>query len=485
MPNTGCGTPEPPQDPAKLLLGKYEVGRLLGVGAFAKVYHARHVPSGQNVAIKVISKAKVFRGGLEPRTKREIAIMRRLHHPHIVRLLEVLASRSKIYFVMEYAKGGELFALIARGRLPEEHSRRFFHQLVSAVAFCHSRGVFHRDLKPENLLLDDSGDLKVSDFGLSAITADQIRADGLLHTICGTPAYVAPEILSKKGYDGAKVDIWSCGVILFVLHAGYLPFNDPNLMEMYRKIYRGEYRCPKWTSPDLRRLLSRLLDTNPATRIDIDGILRDPWFRRGLDEAKMKRLLTFHEDVENRISNIESGIDEEEDRDLNAFDIISLSSGFDLSGFFDKVATPRHRFLSSEPVDAVLNRLEMVGIEEGLVVRRRRTGSNRRGCAAVEGKTGSIIAWVEIFRLSPGLVVVEVEKGGGEEAGLWNAIFWKEKLGIGLKESASEPPTPVCSASTSDESSTGKRIAPSSEPASPVSMTEKRTATESGYAMAV
>lgn len=464
MPASGGAPPEPT---AKILFGKYELGRLLGVGAFAKVYYARHILYGHSVAIKIINKSKVLRGGLAAQTKREVVVMRRLHHPYILRLLEVLASRSNIYFVLEYAKGGELFSRVARGRLPEDQSRRFFHQLISAVAFCHFRGVFHRDLKPENLLLDDNGDLKVSDFGLSAI-ADQIRADGLFHTLCGTPAYVAPEILSRKGYDGANVDIWSCGVILFVLNAGYLPFNDPNLMAMYRKIYRGEYRCPRWTSPELRRLLSRLLDTNPATRITVDEILHDPWFRRGLEEERMSRLMRYREDVEEQISKIDiKNNDDDDDRDLNAFDIISLSFGFDLSRFFKPAtaAAARQRFVSAGPVDAMLDRLEKVGKEEDLVVRRRR-GEKGRGGAAVEVGMGILVAWVEVFRLSMELVVVEVERGGGVEAARWSLEFWRERLSAGIRVSTSEPATPVCVASTGEESCYG--TAPASEPASPV-----------------
>ncbi|KAJ6365774.1 hypothetical protein OIU76_030533 [Salix suchowensis] len=226
------------------LFGKYEIGKLLGYGAFAKVYHARNVSTGQSVAIKAVSKAKVMKGGFVAHVKREISIMRRLRHANIVKLHEVLATKGKVYFVMEYAKGGELFAKISKGRFSEDLSRRYFQQLITAVGYCHARGVFHRDLKPENLLLDENMNLKITDFGLSAVT-EQVRPDGLLHTLCGTPAYVAPELLAKKGYDGAKVDIWSCGVVLFVLIAGYLPFNDTNLMAMYRKIYKGQYRFPE------------------------------------------------------------------------------------------------------------------------------------------------------------------------------------------------------------------------------------------------
>lgn len=261
------------------LFGKYEVGRLLGCGAFAKVYYGRNTKTGQSVAIKVINKKKISSSSLMNNIKREISIMSLLRHPNIVRLYEVLASKSKIYFVMEYIKGGELFAKVAKGRFSEELSRKYFQQLISAVGYCHSRGVYHRDLKPENLLIDENGDLKVSDFGLSAVV--QRDHAGVLQTLCGTPAYVAPEILAKKGYEGAKVDVWSCGVILFVLTVGNLPFHDPNLMAMYKKIYRGEYRCPKWLSSDLKRFISRLLDANPKSRITVDTIIRDPWFTKG------------------------------------------------------------------------------------------------------------------------------------------------------------------------------------------------------------
>ncbi|KAI6670878.1 hypothetical protein NL676_005763 [Syzygium grande] len=177
--------------------------------------------------------------------------MRIVKHPNIVQLYEVMATKSKIYFVMEYAKGGELFNKVSKGKLKENVARKFFIQLINAVDFCHSRNVYHRDIKPENLLLDENDNLKVSDFGLSAL-AESKRQDGLLHTICGTPAYVAPEVIGQKGYDGAKADIWSCGVVLFVLLAGYLPFHDSNLMEMYRKIGRADFRSPSWFPPEVR-----------------------------------------------------------------------------------------------------------------------------------------------------------------------------------------------------------------------------------------
>ncbi|KAG8484455.1 hypothetical protein CXB51_023760 [Gossypium anomalum] len=393
------------------LFGKYELGKLLGCGAFAKVYHARDVDSGQSVAIKAVSKKKVLKGGFMAHVKREIAIMRRLRHPNIVKLIEVLATKTKVYFVMEFAKGGELFTRISKGRFSEDLSRRYFQQLISAVRFCHSRGVFHRDLKPENLLLDENWNLKITDFGLSAVT-DQIRPDGLLHTLCGTPAYVAPEILAKKGYDGAKVDVWSCGIVLYVLHAGYLPFNDPNLMVMYRRIYKGEFRFPKWTSPDLRRFLSRLLDTNPETRITVDEIITDPWFKKGYKETKFNA-----EDFELK-GDIQST------KCLNAFHIISFSTGFDLSGLFNDAdfSARREQFVSGEKPERIILRIE----EEFRKIENVKAKKRKERGIYLEGQDSNLILTVDIHQLTEILVVAEIR---------WREInvepssdVWKHKL---------------------------------------------------------
>ncbi|XP_034908298.1 CBL-interacting serine/threonine-protein kinase 11 [Populus alba] len=408
--------PEIEQVSDNALFGKYEVGKLLGCGAFAKVYHARDVQTGKSVAIKIINKKKISSPSLIANIKREISVMRKLNHPYIVKLIEVLASKTKIYCVMEYVKGGELFTKIAKGRFSEDLSRKYFRQLVSAVGYCHLRGVFHRDLKPENLLLDENGNLKVSDFGLSAVR-DQTQLDGLLHTLCGTPAYVAPEILAKKGYDGAKIDVWSCGVILFVLAAGYLPFNDPNLMAMYKKIYKGEFRCPKWMSTDLKRLLSRLLDTNPETRITIDGILKDPWFKKGKHKE-----INFYDEEFNK--DDERKDEEFASTSLNAFDIISFSSGLNLSGMFDdsyNVIDDGERFVSTESPEDSVKRVEEFAKEEGLRMRRRKEWG-----LEMEGQDGNLMLSIEIRRLTDTLFVVEAKRNGGD-AGCYKEI-WKNKL---------------------------------------------------------
>uniref|UniRef100_A0A0D9UY36 non-specific serine/threonine protein kinase n=1 Tax=Leersia perrieri TaxID=77586 RepID=A0A0D9UY36_9ORYZ len=407
-----------------ILMNRYELGRMLGQGTFAKVYHARSLASNQSVAIKVIDKEKVLRVGMIDQIKREISVMRLVRHPNIVQLHEVMASKSKIYFAMEYVRGGELFSRVARGRLKEDAARKYFQQLIGAVDFCHSRGVYHRDLKPENLLVDENGNLKVSDFGLSAFRECQ-KQDGLLHTTCGTPAYVAPEIINKKGYDGAKADIWSCGVIIFVLLAGYLPFHDSNLMEMYRKISKGDVKYPQWFTTDVRRLLSRLLDPNPNTRIAIEKLVEHPWFKKGYKPAVM--LAQPHgsnslKDVQTAFSADDKG-DEGKAKELasslkpvslNAFDIISLSEGFDLSGLFeqDKEQKANSRFMTQKPASAIVSKLEQIAETGSFKVKKQDGLVKLQG--SKEGRKGQLAIDAEIFEVTPSFYVVEVKKSAGD-----------------------------------------------------------------------
>ncbi|CAA3014274.1 CBL-interacting serine threonine- kinase 14-like [Olea europaea subsp. europaea] len=394
------------EEASVVLFNKYELGQLLGYGAFAKVYHARDVRTGPSVAIKVVDKEWILKENLKENVIREISIMRWLHHPHIVHLHEVLATKTRIYYVMEYAKEGALFKKIVKGGFSEDVSRKYFQQLISAVDHCHSRGVFHRDLKLENLLLDENLELKVTDFGLSALT-NQIRPDGQLHTSCGTPAYMAPEILAKRGYDGAKVDIWSCGVVLYVLSTGYLPFRDPNLVVMYMKIYKGQFRCPKWNSADLNRLLVRMLDPNPTTRITVNEIRQDPWFRNGYKKTKYP--------VDEGFGFKKSGGDMQDSSFLNAFDIISYSSGFDLSGLFSHngIHITSEMFISAESPRKIIEKIEEVAKEGGMRVMKKEKGIRL---------LGNFVVMVEINQLTEELVMVEVKRRGlGRD-------IWKEKF---------------------------------------------------------
>jgi 5'-AMP-activated protein kinase catalytic alpha subunit len=408
-----------------ILMQRYELGRLLGQGTFAKVYYARNLKTGMSVAIKIIDKEKILKVGMIEQIKREISVMRLVRHPNVVELFEVMASKTKIYFVMEYAKGGELFGKVAKGKLKEDVARRYFQQLISAVDYCHSRGVYHRDLKPENLLLDENGNLKVSDFGLSAL-AESKRQDGLLHTTCGTPAYVAPEVINRKGYDGSKADIWSCGVVLYVLLAGYLPFHDSNLMEMYRKIGKGEFKFPNWFGPEVRRFLSKILDSNPSSRISMAKIMDHSWFRKGLDP---KPRITRSEEKEPAPVDVDavfgpnennSSITESKEEELakpcnlNAFDIISFSAGFDLSGLFEETDQKKEvRFTANKPASTIISKLEDIAKRLRLKVKKKDGGLLKmEGSKA--GRKGLLGIDTEIFEITPLFHLVEMKKTSGD-----------------------------------------------------------------------
>ncbi|XP_068653595.1 CBL-interacting serine/threonine-protein kinase 6-like [Aristolochia californica] len=393
------------QETPNVLHGKYELGRLLGHGTFAKVYHARNLVTGKSVAMKVVAKDKVIKVGMMDQVKREISVMKMVMHQNIVELHEVMASKSKIYFVMEFVRGGELFSKVAKGRLREDVARCYFQQLISAVDFCHSRGVYHRDLKPENLLLDEEGNLKVTDFGLSALS-EHLRNDGLLHTTCGTPAYVAPEVIGKKGYDGAKADLWSCGVILFVLLAGFLPFQDDNIVAMYKKIYRGDFKCPPWLSPESRRLITKLLDPNPNTRITISKLMETPWFKKSLP-----RTLRLRDEDDEKESEEKLLKGKEQ---LNAFHIISLSEGFDLSPLFEekKMEKEEMRFATTKSASSVISKLEEVAKAGKFSVQKSDTRVRMQG--QERGRKGKLSIAAEIFALTPSFLVVEVKRDGGD-----------------------------------------------------------------------
>lgn len=211
--------------------------------------------------------------------RREIYIMRCLKHRHIVRMSEVLTSDTKLYIVMELVTGGELFECIEKGPVSEDLARHYFQQLVDGVDFCHKKGVAHRDLKPENLLLDENGDIKITDFGFSSMKGMDVNT-GLLYTQCGTPDYCAPEIIgsAQNGYTGAKVDAWSCGIILYALLCGRLPFQEPDTDKLYDLILACQVKYPPFISEGARDLLQNLLVRDPNKRFDLQKVKRHPWF---------------------------------------------------------------------------------------------------------------------------------------------------------------------------------------------------------------
>ncbi|XP_071436331.1 maternal embryonic leucine zipper kinase isoform X4 [Pithys albifrons albifrons] len=264
------------------VLKYYELHGTVGTGGFAKVKLARHRLTGEKVAIKIMDKL-ALQDDL-PRVKLEIDAMKDLSHQHICRLYHVIETPKKIFMVLEYCPGGELFDyIISKDRLSEEEARVFFRQIVSAIAYVHSRGYAHRDLKPENLLIDEERNLKLIDFGLCAKPKGGL--DYHLNTCCGSPAYAAPELIQGKTYIGSEADIWSMGVLLYALLCGFLPFDDDNVMAIYRKIMRGKYSIPNWLSPSSTLLLYQMLQVDPKKRITVKHLLSHPWLMQGYSDA--------------------------------------------------------------------------------------------------------------------------------------------------------------------------------------------------------
>ncbi|KAM7217802.1 Protein kinase-like domain containing protein [Rhypophila decipiens] len=259
-------------------IGAYNIVKTLGEGSFGKVKLAVHRSTGQQVALKIIARKKLISRDMQGRVEREIEYLQLLRHPHIIKLYTVIKTPSEIIMVLEYA-GGELFDYIVQhGKMKEDEARRFFQQMLCAVEYCHRHKIVHRDLKPENLLLDENLNVKIADFGLSNIMTD----GNFLRTSCGSPNYAAPEVINGKLYAGPEVDVWSCGVILYVLLVGRLPFDDEHIPSLFAKIARGSYMVPTWMSPSAASLIKKMLVVNPVQRATIDEIRQDPWFLKDL-----------------------------------------------------------------------------------------------------------------------------------------------------------------------------------------------------------
>lgn len=265
-------------------IGRYRLLKTIGKGNFAKVKLARHLPTGTEVAIKIIDKTLLNPSSLQ-KLFREVRIMKMLDHPNIVKLYQVIETEKTLYLVMEYASGGEVFDyLVAHGRMKEKEARAKFRQIVSAVQYCHQKRIIHRDLKAENLLLDCEMNIKIADFGFS----NEFSPGQKLDTFCGSPPYAAPELFQGKKYDGPEVDVWSLGVILYTLVSGSLPFDGANLKELRERVLRGKYRIPFYMSTDCENLLKKFLVLNPVKRSSLEAIMKDKWMNIGYEDDELK-----------------------------------------------------------------------------------------------------------------------------------------------------------------------------------------------------
>ncbi|XP_026869468.2 serine/threonine-protein kinase SIK2 isoform X1 [Electrophorus electricus] len=254
-------------------VGFYDIERTLGKGNFAVVKLARHRITKTEVAIKIIDKTQLDSVNLE-KIYREVKIMKLLDHPHIVKLYQVMETKNMLYLVTEYAKNGELFDYLAKhGRLSEAEARRRFWQILSAVEYCHQHSVVHRDLKAENLLLDGHMNIKIADFGF----ANFFQPGEPLATWCGSPPYAAPEVFEGQQYEGPQLDIWSMGVVLYVLVCGALPFDGPSLPVLRQRVLEGRFRIPYFMTEDCEHLIRRMLVLDPSKRLSLPQIKEHKW----------------------------------------------------------------------------------------------------------------------------------------------------------------------------------------------------------------
>ncbi|XP_044484498.1 serine/threonine-protein kinase SAPK2-like [Mangifera indica] len=282
---------------------RYEILKDIGSGNFGVAKLVRDTWSGELYAVKYIERGQK----IDEHVQREIMNHRALKHPNIIRFKEVFITPTHLAIVMEYAAGGELFERICTaGRFSEDEARYFFQQLISGVSYCHSMQICHRDLKLENTLLDGSTAprLKICDFGYSKSSVLHSQPKSTV----GTPAYIAPEVLSRKEYDGKIADVWSCGVTLYVMLVGAYPFEDPedprNFRKTIQRILSVHYSIPDYVrvSMECKHLLSRIFVANPEKRITIEEIKKHPWFLKNLPMEFMEEEGELKNDEENENS---------------------------------------------------------------------------------------------------------------------------------------------------------------------------------------
>ncbi|XP_033757951.1 serine/threonine-protein kinase SIK1-like [Pecten maximus] len=254
-------------------VGFYDIERTIGKGNFAVVKLGKHRITKSEVAIKIIDKTQLDENNLQ-KIYREVQIMKLLSHPNIIKLYQVMETKNMLYLVSEYAPNGEIFDYIARhGRMTELEARKKFWQIILAVEYCHNHHVVHRDLKAENLLLDANMNIKIADFGFGNF----FKTGEHLATWCGSPPYAAPEVFEGKKYLGPQIDIWSLGVVLYVLVCGALPFDGHNLQMLRDRVLSGRFRIPFFMSTECESLIRRMLVLDPSKRLTIGQIKKHKW----------------------------------------------------------------------------------------------------------------------------------------------------------------------------------------------------------------
>ena len=310
------------EEETEYTIGNYLIKRTLGQGTFGKVKLGIYLPNKEKVAVKILEKDRIIEKDDEIRVRREFDMLAKFNHPNVILVAEIFESSNSFYSVMEYCEGGELFNYIVRNqRLSEEEAAFFYYQLINGLEYIHSLGIVHRDLKPENLLLTNEHLLKIIDFGLSNyFTKDENQK--LLITPCGSPCYASPEMVAGKKYNGFKIDIWATGIILYAMLCGYLPFEEKNNDDLFKKILECKVKYPKYIGDKPKDLLKKILVNEPDKRIDIPEIKEHPFFLKGKNIFEQELSLCHNSDAELdlKISNsniILSNLKEKENKEIN------------------------------------------------------------------------------------------------------------------------------------------------------------------------
>ncbi|KXT04440.1 hypothetical protein AC578_3623 [Pseudocercospora eumusae] len=272
--------------------GHWELGKTVGAGSMGKVKLARNKETGEQVAVKIVPRLSTDTEhrtqqereradhSKEVRTAREAAIVTLVDHPYICGMRDVVRTNYHWYMLFEYVNGGQMLDyIISHGRLKEKQARKFGRQIASALDYCHRNSIVHRDLKIENILISKTGDIKIIDFGLSNLFSPR----NTLKTFCGSLYFAAPELLQAKQYTGPEVDVWSFGIVLYVLVCGKVPFDDQSMPQLHAKIKKGVVEYPPWLSPECRGLIARMLTTNPSERATLQEIMTHPWMTKGFN----------------------------------------------------------------------------------------------------------------------------------------------------------------------------------------------------------